>query len=230
MKAAADAHGALLSFGHQRRHLKLFQAVRQAVRDGEIGDLVMIEAQVGDMFDWGTHWLDMMFFYNEEQPAEWVIGQIDSRTEKRAFGAYMENQAVCHFKWKNGVRGILLAGYEASIGATHRLIGTEGVLEVLNERNMRLRGKGDAEWRQVEVPQGERSDHRLTALDVVRQLDEPGHRSFLNVDNAIQHTEVIFATYESSRYRGRIDLPLAPEDNALLALLEDGAIGPNRKA
>jgi predicted dehydrogenase len=228
MKAAADAHGTLLSFNHQRRHLKLFQAVRQAVRDGEIGDLVMIEAQVGDMFDWGTHWLDMMFFYNEETPAEWVIGQIDSRTERRVFGAFMENQAVCHFKWKNGVRGILLAGHEARIGAIHRLIGTEGVLEVLTERSMRLRGKGDAEWRVVEVPQGELNDHRLTALDVVRQLDEPGHRSFLNVDNAIQHTEVIYATYESSRYRGRIDLPLVPEDSALLALVAEGAIGPDR--
>src|SRR5262249_4158945 len=31
MKAAADANGAKLSFGHQRRHIKLFQAVRQAV-------------------------------------------------------------------------------------------------------------------------------------------------------------------------------------------------------
>jgi len=230
MKAAADAHGALLSFNHQRRHIKLFQAVRQAVRDGAIGDLVMIEAQVGGLFDWGTHWLDMMFFYNEEQAAEWVIGQIDSRTERRVFGAYEENQAISHFKWRNGVRGILLAGHDASIGATHRLIGTEGVLEVLTERTMRLRGKGDAEWRIVEVPQGELNEHRLTALDIVRQLDEPGHRSFLNVDNAIQHTEVIYATYESSRHRGRIDLPLIPEDSALLALLAEGAIGPNRRA
>jgi UDP-N-acetylglucosamine 3-dehydrogenase len=229
MKAAADAHGALLSFNHQRRHLKLFQAVRQAVRDGEIGELVMVEAQVGDMFDWGTHWLDMMFFYNEETPAEWVIGQIDSRQEKRAFGAYEEEQAICHFKWKNGVRGVLIAGYEASIHATHRLIGTEGVLEVLSERSMRLLSKGEAGWRVVEVPQGDRNEHVLTALDVVRQLDEPGHRSFLNIDNAIQHTEVIYATYESSRHRGRIDLPLVPEDSALLAMLAAGQIGPERR-
>ncbi len=86
------------------------------------------------------------------------------------------------------MRGILIAGYEASIRATHRLIGTEGVLEVLTERSMRLLNKGQAGWRVVEVPQGEQNEHILTALDVVRQLDEPGHRSFLNVDNAIQHT------------------------------------------
>ncbi len=228
MKAAADAHGAKLSFGHQRRHINLFQAVRQAARDGEIGDLVLIEAQVGDMFDWGTHWLDMMFFYNEDTPAEWVIGQIDSREERRAFGAFTENQGVCHFKWRNGVRGVMFSGYEASIGCTHRLIGTEGVLEVLSERKMRLKGKGDAAWREVEVPQGDLNETWLSARDIIRQLDEPGHMSLLSVNHAIQHTEVIFSTYESSRRRGRVDLPLTQDDSALLAMLEAGEIGPNR--
>ncbi len=228
MKAAADANGAKLTFGHQRRHIKLFQAVRQAVRDGVIGDLVMIEAECGDLFDWGTHWLDMMFLYNEETPAEWVIGQIDSRREKRAFGAFMEEQGITHFKWRNGVRGVFVSGYEARIGAMHRLIGTDGTIEVLGERKMRLRGRGDAEWRTVEVPQGEVSDTFLSAADVVRQLDEPGYTSFLTVDNAIQHTEVIFATYESSRLRARIDLPLAYDGNALLDLLEADQIGPTR--
>lgn len=230
MKAAADANGALLTLNHQRRHIKMFQVVRQAVREGVIGDLVMIEAQVGDMFDWGTHWLDMMFFYNEETPAEWVIGQIDSRTERRAFGAFMENQAICHFKWKNGVRGLMLAGHEASIGCTHRLIGTEGVVEVLSERKYRRLSKGVGEWEETEVPQGEVSDFKLACADVVRQLDEPGYRSLLSADHAIQHTEVIFATYQSSRQRGRIDLPLTNEGSALLEMLAAGEIGPERRA
>jgi predicted dehydrogenase len=35
MKAAADANGVKLTFNHQRRHLRLFQAVVQALRNGE---------------------------------------------------------------------------------------------------------------------------------------------------------------------------------------------------
>jgi len=249
MKAAADASGSKLSFGHQRRHIKLFQVVRQAVRDGVIGDLVMIEAEVGDMFDWGTHWLDMMFFYNGETPAEWVIGQIDSRTEKRIFGAFMEDQAICHFKWQNGVRGVLVAGYEAKIGAVHRLIGKTGVIEVLSERKYRILGgsgnttqnvdqidNGQPEsglntgWSDIEVPQGPIDDTHLTALDVVRQLDEPGYKAIVSVDYAIQHTELIFATYYSSKVRGRVDLPLENDGSALLEMLAAGEIGPNRRA
>ncbi len=230
MKAAADARGAKLSFGHQRRHIRLFQTVRQAAQEGEIGDLVMIEAQCGNMYDWGTHWLDMMFFYNGETPAEWVIGQINSSKENIAFGAKMEDQGLCHWKWQNGVRGYMVTGHEATIGCTHRLIGTEGVIEVLSERTYRKLGKGDGTWRAVEVPQGDLSDHKLSALDVIRQLDEPGHKSILSVDNAIHSTEVIFATYLSSKLRSRIDLPLTYEGNAFLDLLADGSVGPDRQA
>src|SRR5438477_4042118 len=135
MARACDERGVQLTFNRQRRFLAPFQAARQLVRDGEIGDLRRIEGACGDIIDWGTHWLDMLFFYNEETPAEWVIGQIDSRTENKVFGARMENQAVCHFQWKNGVRGLMVTGPKASIGCVHRLIGTEGVIEVLSERS-----------------------------------------------------------------------------------------------
>ncbi len=228
MKAAADKHGALLTFNHQRRHIKLFQAVRQAVVDGEIGDLVMIEAECGDMLDWGTHWLDMLQMYNGDCGIEWVMGQIESHTEKRIFGAFMENQAIVHYKWKNGVRGVFISGEDAKIGCVHRLIGTEGVIEVMSERKMRIRGKGDSEWRYVEVAQGPIHDFTLACMDVVRQLDEPGYVSILTANNAIQHTEIIYATYESSRRRGRIDLPLKIEDSPLLAMVAAGEIGPDR--
>ena len=228
MKEVADAHGGKLTFGHQRRFIHLFQAVRQAIREGEIGELVQLEASVGDMFDWGTHWLDMMFFYNEETPAEWVIGQIDSRTEKKFFGAYMENQAVSHFKFKNGVRGILIVGHEAEIGCVHRIIGKDGMIEVLSERKMRILGKNQAGWKVIEIPQEPLSEWELAPLDVIRQLDEPGYKSLLSVDNAIQHTELIFGTYLSSQLRARVDLPIPYDGNSFLDMLEKNEIGPGR--
>lgn len=231
MKAAADANATILTFDHQRRFLQAFQEIRRLLKEGAIGELKLIEGRCENMFDWGTHWLDMFFFYNDETPAEWVIGQIDSREEKRIFGAYHENQAVCHFKWQNGVRGMLVTGYESNLGAEHRLIGTEGVIELTPESRVRMRGKGDADWRFVELTEGIHGSQAIdrACADLVRALDEPGYKPLLSVDNAIQSTEVIFATYESSRRRGRIDLPLQAEDSALLAMVEDGSIGPNRR-
>ena len=60
--------------------------------------------------------------------------------------------------------------------------------------------------------------------DLVRCLGT-GEEPELSSHKAIRTTEVIFATYESSRRRGRVDLPLKAEDSALLSMLEAGEIG-----
>src|SRR5438874_676923 len=129
MARACDERNVQLTFNHQRRFLAPFQSARQLIRDGAIGDLRRIEGACGDLIDWGTHWLDMFFFYNVETPAEWVIGQIDSRSEKTIFGLPVEDQAVCHFKFRNEVRALLLTGYQAEIGCANRLVGSAGVIE-----------------------------------------------------------------------------------------------------
>lgn len=230
MKEVADKHGALLAFDHQRRFIKTFQAVKAHLDTGIIGELKTIEAECGDLYDWGTHWLDLMFMYNDETPAEWVVGQIDSRSEHVIFGAPMENQGVMHWKWKNGVRGFMTAGYEAEIGAAHRLTGTDGIIEVAsNPWKLRIKGKGDAEWRDIETPQGDMWDYALAAQDIMKQLDEPGYVSSLSINNAIQHTALIFGAYYSSKIRGRVDLPLTYGGNAFTEMLEAREIGPNRR-
>lgn len=140
----------------------------------------------------------------------------------------MENQAVSHFKFKNGVRGILIVGHEAEIGCVHRIIGKDGIIEVLSERKMRILGKSQAGWKEIEIPQEPLSEWELAPLDIIRQLDEPGYKSLLSVDNAIQHTELIFGTYLSSQLRARVDLPIPYDGNALLDMLEKNEIGPGR--
>jgi UDP-N-acetylglucosamine 3-dehydrogenase len=231
IKAAAAENGTILTFDHQRRFLEPFQAVRALVREGAIGTLQSMEATCGDMSDWGTHWMDMMFFFNEETPVQWVLGQIDSRTERRIFGAFAEDQAICHFKFENDVRGLLLTGFEAKIGAAIRLRGEDGVIEIGWDSAVRIRAAGDCEWRPVEVTESIHGGEAIprAAADLIRALDDPSHTPLLSVDNALRATEVIFATFESSRRRGRVDLPLDQDDSALLAMLEAGQIGPSRK-
>jgi predicted dehydrogenase len=233
MKAAADKNGTILTFDHQRRFLKSFKTARDMAQSGEVGELKRLEAQCGNMSDWGTHWLDMMFYYNNDEPAEWVLGQIDSRTEWLVYGALTENQAICQFKWRNGVRGLLVTGHDSDIGAANRIIGTEGTIELIHHPPfLRVWRRGDRDWQPIDTGEGLHGDVAIdrACADLVRALDEPGYRPLLSVDHAIQHSEVIFATYESSRHRGRIDLPLAPDDSALIAMTESGAIGPNRAA
>jgi UDP-N-acetylglucosamine 3-dehydrogenase len=122
------------------------------------------------------------------------------------------------------VYGLLMMGEDESIGAEHRLIGTKGVIEV-DWPVVRVRGKGDKKW---ETHGGKASKAPVTdgVLEIVDAL-RTGRESALSAKKAYAATEVIFAAYESSRRRGRVDLPLEIDDNPLASMIEAGQIGPH---
>jgi predicted dehydrogenase len=51
----------------------------------------------------------------------------------------------------------------------------------------------------------------------------------LSARRALQATELIFASWESARRRGRVDLPLEIEDNPLEDMVEAGQLGPEKR-
>ena len=207
-------------------------AVEDADRGRAIGDLERIEAFTSNLYDWGTHWFDMMFFYNDETPVEWVIGQIDARGGYPLFGAMLEGQGLSLFKWQNGVSGLMVTGQRElyqqgeplkSIDCANRLIGSDGVIEVgvQDGPTLRLRNRGTGgAWQDIDVDGGlHGSDFHVAAvLDLVDAL-KTGREPELAGRRALQATELIFATYESSRRRGRIDLPLDIDDSPYMAML-----------
>lgn len=232
MAAACEAAGVQLTFNHQRRFGKPFRTAKSLLKSGVVGDLVRLEGRCPNMMDWGTHWLDMFFFYNDDIAPSWVLGQIDKRTNRSVFGLQMDDQAVCWFGFANDVQALLLTGQYADHGPFNRIIGTRGVIEVAEGANpVRYQSEAAAGW-QVALEAGSLHGPESFEGAIHDAIDSmtAGREPELAARKALQATEVIFATYESSRYRGRIDLPLEPEDSALLAMLESGQMGPERLA
>ena len=220
--------GVQLTFNHQRRFGTPFRKAKKLLDSGAIGQLTRLEAFTGNLYDWGTHWFDMMFMYNDEEPAEWVIGQIDARGGYRIFDVSVEGQGVSLFRWGNGVYGLMATGGQGQFDCGNRIIGTEGVIEVWVRDGPVLRMKNletSGEW--VDYDVGERDatpEHNVSAvLDLVDAL-KTGREPELSARRALQSTEIIFATYESSRRRGRVDLPLEIEDSPLQAMLDAGEV------
>ena len=58
----------------------------------------------------------MLFFYNDETPVEWVIGQIEARGGQSIFGVVVEGQGLAFFKFRNGVAGLMVTIWRASTG------------------------------------------------------------------------------------------------------------------
>ncbi|MDA0746196.1 MAG: Gfo/Idh/MocA family oxidoreductase [bacterium] len=221
----------VITFCHQRRFEAPFVKAKALVDEGAIGKLIRVEGACPNLFDWGTHWFDMFFFYNNDQPAAWVMGQIDARKELGVFGVPLETSGLSWIRWQNGLEGLLATGDTELQGPRNRLIGTDGIIE-LGERDqpaVRVLRPGE-KW---EVPDltDLKSPHDATVLSILDLVDclKTGCEPVLSGRKALQATELIFATYESSRRRARVDLPLDVEDSALLTMLEEGMIGPERR-
>jgi UDP-N-acetylglucosamine 3-dehydrogenase len=207
-----EANGTQLTINHQRRFAAPFRAARDILRSGTIGQLQRLEGTCANLFDWGTHWFDMFGFYNDEAAAKWAIGQVDWRDGATIFGVPLEGQGISLFAYENGVRGLLLTGYGTEHTMGNRLIGSDGAIEVtIGAKSIRVWGKGDADWRDVQVAHdaGE-SLSELVGQGVLDMIDalKTGREPELSARRALRATELIFATYESSRRGGRVDFPL----------------------
>ncbi len=221
-----EEHGVQLTINHQRRFGAPFRRAKEILQSGAIGELQRLEAHCGNIYDWGTHWIDMMFFYADETPVEWVIGQVDPRGGKSVFGVPIEDQAIAYWRFANGVYALLVTGALSAWSASNRLVGSEGTIEVgvSPEVGLRYWGRGQSDWRIVPLAEGLHGMEYVKrgVLDLLDAL-KMGREPELSGRRALRATEVIFATYESSRRRGRVELPLDVEDSPLQALLGEGA-------
>ena len=209
-----QAQGTQLTFNHQRRFEARFHIARDILRSGSIGQLQQMEGTCPNLFDWGTHWFDIFGFYNDEAVAKWVIGQVDWRDGRTIFGVPVEGQGISFFAYENEVQGLLETGYGTAHKLSNRLIGSDGVIEVLlGTTSIRVKGKGDADWRYIQVTQEAQENLSEVVgqgiLDVIDAL-KTGREPELSARRTLRATEPIFATYESSRRGGRIELPLEP--------------------
>jgi UDP-N-acetylglucosamine 3-dehydrogenase len=240
MAEAAAEHDVQLTFNHQRRFSDAVRTAKDLLDAGEIGTLERVEfsAPVG-IFDYGSHSFDLCNYFNDETPSVWVMGQVEYSEENVQFGTHNENQAIVHWEYENGVHGLAgsdstgTGGPAAGFACHNRLIGTDGVIEIGPQNDdeeelpaLRIRQNG-SDWSAVETQDGLHSWEFIDrAIAENIQCLRDGVEPELRAENALKATELIFATWESSRRRGRVDLPLEIDDNPLDSMVKAGDLTP----
>jgi len=214
VKAAAES-GTQLSFNHQRRFDAAYIAARKMLDEGRIGKLIRMEMPTANLFDWGTHWFDMMFYYNRQTPAEWVMAQVEPEGGPTVFGVKLEGQAIGWVRFANGVTGLIPTG-EHGYGVQNRLVGESGIIEIgaTGWDTLRVWSRGQADWQDIELTP---TDPFALAFADIADCLETGREPELSARRALMATELIFACYESARKGGRITLPLEVEDAEIYA-------------
>jgi predicted dehydrogenase len=220
-------HGVLLAINHQRRFNRPIAKAKALLDGGAIGRLLRLDGAWQNLADAGTHVLDLMFFFNHDTPAEWVLGQIEMRGATRVFGAVNAGHGLTEFRFQNGVRAVYHFGHQhAELGCLLRLTGEGGIIEILFEAPwLRLRRYGQPDWEVIDTGESIHDDQAIYRgiADVLACL-EAGTMPQLASERALRATEIIFATHESSRRRGRVDLPLPSGPCAMLSMLASGEL------
>ena len=224
MVESCRANGVTFAIDHQRRLGRPFALAKERLQAGQIGELLRLEGHVpnGNLLDWGTHWIDMFFFYTDQEPVEWVMAMADRRNDRSLFGVEVEDHSITHYQFRNGVRAFLEIGTPVKGQPANRLVGTEGIIEVgvPGGPNVRVRGRGQGDWEVPEMPEGihgpvhfEQSVMELVAA--IEERREPRHSGA----NARQAIEVILAGYESVYRRGKVDLPVTFTDDPIARVI-----------
>jgi len=236
MHQACMVSGTKLAFSHQRRFSKVFRNARKLIDEGALGQLQQVQFNCGDIYDFGTHCIDLCNYLNGERAAKWVMAQIDYRELKVYFGAHVENQALVQWEYENGVYGLGSTGPAGGfVGALLKAVGSDGVFEVASldpaakdKPALRYRRFGKGDWEYVDTegdgPHGGTFLERAIA-DFVAHLKR-GETNELSSTHALRATEIIFAAYHSSRISARVDLPLYVDNHPLVAMLEEGRMKP----
>lgn len=227
MHRTCRRHGVLLAINHQRRFNRPIAKAKALLDGGAIGRLLRLDGAWHNLSDAGTHVLDMMFFFNHDTPAEWALGQIEMRGATRVFGAVNAGHGLTEFRFQNGVRAVYHFGHQhAELGCLLRLTGESGVIEILFEAPwLRLRRHGQPDWEVIDTGESIHDDQAIYRgiADVLACL-EAGTMPQLASEQALRATEIIFATHESARRRGRVDLPLPSGPCAMLSMLAAGEL------
>jgi UDP-N-acetylglucosamine 3-dehydrogenase len=237
-RLAAEA-GVQLTINLQRRYEPVHLFARDQIAAGAIGDVISLEGYCPNLPDFGSHIVDLLLFYLGDRPPGWVIGQVDVSVNRYVYGAFTETSSLTQVKWDDGITAVIMTGREPQTPVLN-LANNLGVIVQGTRGRLDARGAGcvirrfgqddltftspysrdTSTWERGVDPAIVAGTAAAIAdlLESLREGREPALRSELGVRGA----EIIFATYESSRSRGRVRLPLTAVDNALLSGLAQG--------
>ena len=223
MVAACREAGTILTVSHQMRYCPNFERARQAIVDGEIGDVYFLRAVCyGNLMNQGTHVIDMLRWYMGDARIARVLAAADEWDwQQRDAGHPAPMWTLGYLVFENGVRATIESGpsYAPAVGTSPgwlnkrvEALGTQGMVDTVVGNYTRIWGRRQAGSYGTEIPTAEGwnfATMRFTE-DLVRVVRDGGeHRN--GAETSLHSFEVIQALAKSAHDGGWVELPL-PRD------------------
>jgi UDP-N-acetyl-2-amino-2-deoxyglucuronate dehydrogenase len=236
MISICNKNGVTLATAHHHRFDPQSVMAKDLLDKGEIGQPLLFWGHCRwDLMNNGSHVIDLIDFFNNDESVEWVIGQIDRRKKRFGFANHpdmpVEDMALGYAKYKNGLKATIEVGEFAPPDFQFHLIGTEGFIDVNVPGGPALRmfsrnGPKTLISGPVDLPYllkvGDDS-RRKEILELISALEE--NREHLSSGRKGRAAlEVIIAIFESSFRREVIEFPVEVFDFPLERMIKKSLV------
>jgi predicted dehydrogenase len=232
MVDACAASGTKLVISHQRRFTKGWEAARDLLRQGAIGEPQFVTNKVREgLTNWGTHSIDGSRFVLGDPRPEWVMGAVERHTDRHERDTAIEDACLGLVQFEGGVQLFIQSDLmaEGASAGSFEIKGSEGIMEV-SESRVRLMNGSRAGWQEVDLglEEGDRSIGGNTNAAQVRELLQwiegqvEEHRG--SGSRARVTVEIMMGLYESARRNGVVRFPLQEKGYPLALMIEAGQL------
>lgn len=225
MIVAARRNEVKLAIAHQRRFNPAWNEARRLIKEGAIGRVRQVVARGGQgLLNDCSHLLDMMRYVQGDVEADWVLGNIERKTDRYERDIRIEDRSAGIIHFDNGAMGLLLQELDGPNYQGGIFYGSEGTLE-LDEEKVRLLSSRTGKWEERPI-QGENPSVGQ-ARELVEWIEgKTEHRG--RAENGRAAVEIIMAIYESARMHEVVSLPLKTRACPLDLMVESGALPVER--
>jgi predicted dehydrogenase len=241
MVLACQRNGVKLGISHQRRFLPAYTLARELIAQGAIGNVQTIQSFAADgLPNYSSHQTDMYRYLLGDDECDWVIGNVERKTDRYERATRIEDCAAGVFHFSSGALALLLSDLTPTVYQGALIYGSEGMIN-LTTRSLQLLNRATGGSWQPHEPDGafykvadlgddfewyEAGAAQAAALaDWVEGATEHFRGAAIN---GIKALHMVHAVYESARMHEKVLLPMQTRNNPLDLMIESGHLAPAR--
>jgi UDP-N-acetyl-2-amino-2-deoxyglucuronate dehydrogenase len=241
MLLACQRNGVKLAIAHQRRFLPAYTLARELIAQGAIGQVRTIQSFAADgLPNYSSHQADMYRYLLGDDECDWVMGNVERKTDRYERSTRIEDCAVGVFHFRSDAVALLLSDMTPVVYQGALIYGSAGMINLTTENLQLLNHETGGRWRLYE-PDG--AFHKLADLGEQFEWREAGaaqaaeladwvegkiERFRGEATNGLKALQMVHAVYESARLHEKVALPMQTRANPLDLMVDSGHLAPQR--
>ena len=241
MMIACQRNDVKLGIAHQRRFLPAYTLARDLIAQGAIGRVQTIQSFAADgLPNYSSHQTDMYRYLLSDDECDWVMGNIERKTDRYERSTRIEDCAVGVFHFTCGAVALLLSDVTPTVYQGALIYGSDGMIN-MTTRSVQLLNRDTGGTWELHEPDGtfhKLADHgdrfewyeapTAQAAELAGWIEGKTAHFRGAATHGLKALQMVHAVYESARVHEKVSLPMQTRHNPLDLMVESGHLAPQR--